>query len=75
MTFKTQFEIEVNIEKNKYLLLQRVITLIQRKNEKITNYFRRVESLTRYLSSSTKIIKYNVVKNMKNKFQKKRVYF
>jgi hypothetical protein len=74
-SFKTQFELKIDVETNKYLLLQRVITLTQKKNEEITNYFRRAKSLARHLSSSTKTIDYNVVKNMKNRSQKEHVNF
>ncbi len=74
-SFKTQFEIEANVEADKYLLLQRVVILTQRLNESIADYFRRTKSLIRHLSSSTKIIDYNVIKEMKNKIQRKRVNF
>jgi hypothetical protein len=75
IVFKTQFEVEIDVEANKYLLLQRVITLIQRSNEDITNYFRRTKNLTRHLLSAVEIIEYNVVKKMKNKLQRERINF
>jgi hypothetical protein len=73
--FKTQFEMKTNAETNKYLLLQRMITLMQRSKKSIIDYFRRIESLIRHLSSSTETIDYNMIKNMKHKSQRKRVYF
>ncbi len=74
-TFKIQFEIEIDAKANKYLLLQRMITLTQRSNEDITNYFRRTKSLTRHLLNAVETIKYNVVKKMKNKIQRERINF
>jgi hypothetical protein len=74
-SFKIQFEIEIDVEANKYLLLQRVITLTQRSNETIIEYFKRTKSLIKHLLSSTKIIDYNVVKEMRDKVQRKRMNF
>ncbi len=69
------FEIEIDVEANKYLLLQRIITLTRRSNETIIEYFRRAENLIRNLLNSAKTIEYNVIKKMKNKVQKKRMNF
>ncbi len=66
---------KTNVDANKYLLLQRVITLMQKSNENIVKYFRRMKSLTKHFSSATEIIEYNVIKNKKDKSQKKRVNF
>jgi hypothetical protein len=74
-SFKNQFEMKIDVKVDKYLFLQRVTTLIQRSNEDITNYFRRAKSLTRHLFNAVETIKYNVVQNMKDKIQRKRVNF
>jgi hypothetical protein len=74
-SFKTQFEMKIDAEANKYLLLQRMITLTQKLDESITNYFQRTKSLTRHMSNAIEIIKYNVVKKMKNKVQRKWMNF
>jgi hypothetical protein len=74
-SFKIQFEVKVDAKTNKYLLLQQMITLTQKLDESIMNYFQRVKSLARHWSSAIETIKYNVVKKMKNKVQRKRMNF
>jgi hypothetical protein len=73
--FKMQFEIEANAEADKYLFLQRMIILTQKSNKNITKYFRRTKSLVKHLFNSAEIIDYNVIKEMKNKIQRKRMNF
>ncbi len=70
-----QFEVEANVETNKYFLLQRVATLTQRSDEDIIDYFKRAERLIKHLLNAAKIIDYNVMKEMKNKVDRERMNF
>ena len=73
--FKKQFDVKMNAEINRYLLLQRMITLIQKLKKNVTNYFRKTENFVKHFSKSVETIEYNVMKDMTNKNKKNKINF
>ena len=68
--FKKQFDVKMNAEIDRYFLLQRMITLIQKSKKNVTNYFRKIKNFVKYFSTLIETIEYNVMKNMTNKNKK-----